>query len=79
MCGISRGGSRKETWWNGDVKKSIEIKEKYKNWRKERCRIKSWDVQSRRNAQRIVAKAMNDKETEEALKIEEMAYVASWH
>jgi len=31
VCGITRGGSRKETWWwNGDVKKALrENKEKY--------------------------------------------------
>jgi len=38
VCGISRDGSRKETWWwNSDVKKTWkEKKEKNKIWRKKR-------------------------------------------
>jgi len=55
---------------HSDVKNALrEKKVKYKIWRIERYRIKSEYVQSRRNAKRIVAKAMNDKVTEEALKI----------
>jgi len=75
LCGISRGGRRKETWrWNGDVIKALrEKKENYTIWRKKRdAESRAEYVQSRRNAKRIVvAKAMNDKVTEETLKIEE--------
>jgi len=33
VCGISRGGNRKETWWwNSDMKKALrEKKEKHEN------------------------------------------------
>jgi len=36
VCGISSGCSRKETWWwNGDVKKSIEKKDKCRQQKRE--------------------------------------------
>jgi len=56
------------------VKKMLREKKKYKIWRKKRdAESKAVYVQSRRNAKRIVAKAMNDKVTEDALKIEKMS------
>jgi len=57
------------------VKKALrEKKYKYKNWRKKRyAESRAEYVQSRRNAKRLVAKAVNDKVTEKALKIEEMS------
>jgi len=76
VCGISRDGSKKWWWWNGYVNKVLrEKKEKYKIWRKKReAESRAEYVQSRRsNANRIFAKAMNDKVTKEALKIEEVS------
>ena len=69
VCGISNGKQRHgETWWwRGDVQEAVtDKKKKFRQWKKDGLEEARADYnRSKRNAKRVVARAMKEKAEEE--------------